>query len=374
MVCVYRPEPCAGAAAARVSANYAGRGAFLLFFLVIVAASAQIVQELTSRGCAGARWRGTSTAASRCQPGWSARSPRRWSAGCCSGSRPSRLARRWPIGFVAGGCGTLGELRDEGAEARRRRALTGATSSSVTGAVGLLDRVAPLCFAAPVFFHSVRWYFQRLRSSMRILGIDPGLQTTGFGVVEVDGRDAGLRGQRHHPHRRSVARRPAGAAEDHLRRRARGGRALPAGVRVGRDRLRQRQPAEHAAARPGARRRAGRAGVRRAAGGRVHRAADEEGHRRPRPGAQAAGAADGDAAARAARRCPARTRPTRSAWRSRTPMPARRSPRWPGRRRWHRARMPSTAAAERIDHPYALRAPPSRGAAGGPAEPTAASA
>ena len=23
---------------------------------------------------------------------------------------------------------------------------------------GLLDRVAPLCFAAPVFFHSARWY------------------------------------------------------------------------------------------------------------------------------------------------------------------------------------------------------------------------
>ncbi|WP_393937791.1 hypothetical protein [Piscinibacter sakaiensis] len=29
----------------------------------------------------------------------------------------------------------------------------------MTGAVGLLDRVAPLCFAAPVFFHSVRWFF-----------------------------------------------------------------------------------------------------------------------------------------------------------------------------------------------------------------------
>jgi phosphatidate cytidylyltransferase len=26
--------------------------------------------------------------------------------------------------------------------------------------VGLLDRVAALCFAAPVFFHSVRWYFK----------------------------------------------------------------------------------------------------------------------------------------------------------------------------------------------------------------------
>ena len=32
--------------------------------------------------------------------------------------------------------------------------------ASVTGAVGLLDRVAPLAFAAPVFFHSVRWYFR----------------------------------------------------------------------------------------------------------------------------------------------------------------------------------------------------------------------
>jgi len=30
---------------------------------------------------------------------------------------------------------------------------------SVTGANGLLDRVDALCFAAPVFFHSVRWYF-----------------------------------------------------------------------------------------------------------------------------------------------------------------------------------------------------------------------
>jgi len=30
---------------------------------------------------------------------------------------------------------------------------------SVTGAGGLLDRVDALCFAAPIFFHSSRWYF-----------------------------------------------------------------------------------------------------------------------------------------------------------------------------------------------------------------------
>jgi NAD(P)H-dependent FMN reductase len=28
-----------------------------------------------------------------------------------------------------------------------------------TGAGGMLDRVDALCFAAPVFFHSVHWYF-----------------------------------------------------------------------------------------------------------------------------------------------------------------------------------------------------------------------
>ncbi|MEJ7138818.1 phosphatidate cytidylyltransferase [Amphibiibacter pelophylacis] len=36
------------------------------------------------------------------------------------------------------------------------------THRTVTGAVGLLDRLAPLCFAAPVFFHSLSWYFQHV--------------------------------------------------------------------------------------------------------------------------------------------------------------------------------------------------------------------
>jgi phosphatidate cytidylyltransferase len=62
------------------------------------------------------------------------------------------------MGLVSGGCGTLGDFvmkalkRDAGVRHWGGKA-------SVTGAVGLLDRVAPLCFAAPVFFHSVRWFF-----------------------------------------------------------------------------------------------------------------------------------------------------------------------------------------------------------------------
>ena len=62
------------------------------------------------------------------------------------------------MGFIAGGSGTMGEFvmkalkRDAGVRSWGGKA-------SVTGAVGLLDRVAPLCFSAPVFFHAVRWYF-----------------------------------------------------------------------------------------------------------------------------------------------------------------------------------------------------------------------
>ena len=84
---------------------------------------------------------------------------------------------------------------------------------------------------------------------MKILGIDPGLQRTGFAVVECEGTRL-----------RYVAsgtvstlgatRRVATAAEIDLRRCGRGRAALPARCRVGGDRVRQRQPAEHAVARP----------------------------------------------------------------------------------------------------------------------------
>ena len=70
---------------------------------------------------------------------------------------PLRVWETAVMGLAAGGCGTLGDFvmralkKDAGVH-------YWGNQSSVTGAVGLLDRVAPLCFAAPVFFHSARWY------------------------------------------------------------------------------------------------------------------------------------------------------------------------------------------------------------------------
>jgi phosphatidate cytidylyltransferase len=138
--------------------RYAGRGAFLVLYLVLVVAAAQITQELASRWL---RRRPVARAISR-SFSW-----RAWGAGALAAAlvgallywaTPFKPVPALVMGFLAGGSGTFGEFvmkalkKDAGVRSWGGKA-------SVTGAVGLLDRVAPLCFAAPVFFHSVRWYF-----------------------------------------------------------------------------------------------------------------------------------------------------------------------------------------------------------------------
>lgn len=138
--------------------NVQDRGAFLVFFLVIVVACAQIVQELASRRL---RARPLARQISR------SFSLRAWLIGAFAAAfvgallywiTPFKAGQAFAMALIASGSGTLGEFvmkalkRDAGVRFWGNRA-------SVTGAVGLLDRVAPLCFAAPVFFHSVRWYF-----------------------------------------------------------------------------------------------------------------------------------------------------------------------------------------------------------------------
>src|SRR4051812_8728820 len=135
------------------------RGPFLVFFLVIVTVVAQILEELASRRLprrpvARAIDRSFGVAA--------------WLFACVGAAivggllfwiTPFKLPQAMVMAFIAGAAGTLGEFvmtalkRDAGVN-------YWGNSGQVTGAVGLLDRVAPLCFAAPVFFHSVRWYFQ----------------------------------------------------------------------------------------------------------------------------------------------------------------------------------------------------------------------
>ena len=139
-----------------------GRGAFLLLFLVVVTAVAQIAQEAASRRL---RRRPLARHIDR------SFSLRALGVGVAA-SALAGVALFWITPFapvqallmaaLAGAAGNLGEFvmralkKDAGIRAW-------GNTASVTGAVGLLDRVAPLCFAAPVFIHAVRWLFGTMR-------------------------------------------------------------------------------------------------------------------------------------------------------------------------------------------------------------------
>ena len=157
MVCVYGMSHAPALLLLNLP-DFQDRGAFLVLYLVAVVAIAQIVQETASRRL---RRRPVARAISRTFS-W-----RGWLVGALAAGLGGGLLywampfKPWEavlLGIAAGGSGTLGEFvmkalkRDAGVRSWGGKA-------SVTGAVGLLDRVAPLCFAAPVFFHSVRWYF-----------------------------------------------------------------------------------------------------------------------------------------------------------------------------------------------------------------------
>ena len=77
-----------------------------------------------------------------------------------AGVTPFAPGQAFAMAFVACVAGSLGHLVMKAIKRDRGIPSWGPEGVSVTGAGGLLDRVDALCFAAPVFFHSVRWYFQ----------------------------------------------------------------------------------------------------------------------------------------------------------------------------------------------------------------------
>ncbi len=139
--------------------NYQGKGAFLVFFLVFVVQTCMLVQHVINRRLK----RPPSVPEVSQSFNWYG-----WSLGMIVGSfvggalsfiTPFKPAQALAMAFIACVAGSMGHLVMKALKRDRGVRSWGKRTVSVTGAGGLLDRVDSLCFAAPIFFHSVRWYF-----------------------------------------------------------------------------------------------------------------------------------------------------------------------------------------------------------------------
>jgi len=139
--------------------GYQGKGAFLVFFLVVVVQAGMIAQHLLGR-----RFPHRPVAPQVSQSfQWLS-----WVIGVAVGGlagvllsfiTPFKPGQALGMALLACLAGSLGHLVMKAIKRDRGITSWGMQGMSVTGAGGLLDRVDALCFAAPVFFHSVRWYF-----------------------------------------------------------------------------------------------------------------------------------------------------------------------------------------------------------------------
>ncbi|WP_372658943.1 phosphatidate cytidylyltransferase, partial [Hydrogenophaga sp.] len=138
--------------------RFDGKTAFLVFFLVIVVQTCMLVQHFASR-----RLRHPVAPAISDSFHW-----RSWGMGLLAGGllgallagiTPFKPLQAMGMALVACAAGSLGHLVMKAIKRDRGVPHWGAAGRSVTGASGLLDRVDALCFAAPVFFHSLRWTF-----------------------------------------------------------------------------------------------------------------------------------------------------------------------------------------------------------------------
>lgn len=139
--------------------GYREKGAFLVFFLVFVVQTCMLVQHLLGR-----RFPHKPVAPQVSQSfQWAS-----WLAGVATGGlvggllsfiTPFKPGQALGMALLACFAGSLGHLVMKALKRDRGVTSWGMQGMSVTGAGGLLDRVDALCFAAPVFFHSTRWYF-----------------------------------------------------------------------------------------------------------------------------------------------------------------------------------------------------------------------
>ena len=139
--------------------GYDNKNAFMVFFLVLVVQTCMVTQHFAARKLP------SPPVAPAISQSFNWRS---WLIGVSvasvfgallAGITPWVPGTAFAFSFIACAAGSLGHFVMKALKRDRGIPNWGPDGQGVTGAGGLLDRVDALCFAAPVFFHSARWYF-----------------------------------------------------------------------------------------------------------------------------------------------------------------------------------------------------------------------
>jgi phosphatidate cytidylyltransferase len=143
--------------------SYANKNMFLLFHLVFVVQICMVVQHMSWRWFSKKSWGqpvAPNVSASFNWPSWALGvCTASFVGGLLAGITPFIPAQALAMSFIACVAGSFGHFVMKALKRDRGVTHWAGGTRSVTGAGGLLDRIDALCFAAPVFFHSVRWYF-----------------------------------------------------------------------------------------------------------------------------------------------------------------------------------------------------------------------
>ena len=139
--------------------HYDNRNAFLIFFLVLVVQSSAVVQHLASRKLNKPPAAPAISQSFNWPSWWIGVMVGSVLGGLLAGITPFVPGQAFVMAFIACSAGSFGHLVMKALKRDRGIPIWRGQGTAVTGASGLLDRVDALCFAAPVFFHSVRWYF-----------------------------------------------------------------------------------------------------------------------------------------------------------------------------------------------------------------------
>jgi phosphatidate cytidylyltransferase len=139
--------------------GYSQRSAFLVFFLVLVVQTCMLAQHLTSRRLRRPPAAPLISQSFNWLSWWVGIAVGSGVGGLLAGITPFMPGQAMAMAFIACVAGSLGHLVMKALKRDRGIPIWRGQGPAITGAGGLLDRVDALCFAAPVFFHSVRWYF-----------------------------------------------------------------------------------------------------------------------------------------------------------------------------------------------------------------------